>query len=312
MNDWPAQQTEMRPVSSVTQLISRDSYDSSIVHATKEYIIKHGFVQPIIINSDNIVVAGHGSYFAALELCIDSIPTRLYSSLPKSLLRNGIKHTICRDCGVESYSRRDTSPVSCKKCNGSRWGKSVAEKRVVEYDYCKVCGEGFRSSLGYSYCSVECRIVDSHTKRTCKYCNNEFSVRKSAISGKTNASGNFCSRVCYEKWLCNTERTKHYGASWKSRRKQILLDSPFCAICGTTKELQVHHIVPYRLNNNNSKENLIPLCVKHHKYVESITHDIELVETDYNQMLLALNIMLRERQQTTRAVLKNLLLQITS
>jgi len=311
MTEWPATNIEMRPIESLIAYINIDSYNSASIASTKEYISKHGFNQPIVISEDNIVVAGFASYFAALELCVDTVPIKLYSSLSKSLIRNGIKHVTCSDCGVESYARKDTSPIVCKKCNGSRFGKATNESRVVKYDSCKVCRSSFRSALGYNYCSIECRKIDSHVNRTCKVCNSEFTVYKSALSGKTNASGNFCSRTCYEKWLCNTERTKHYGVSWIKRRNGIVRKSPFCAICGTMKNLQVHHIIPYRLTNNNDDENLIPLCIKHHKYVESLTHDIELVETDYERMHLALNIMLRERQQTMRAVLKNLLLQIS-
>ena len=33
--------------------------------------------------------------------------------------------------------------------------------------------------------------------------------------------------------------------------------------------LNIHHIIPYRLTQDNSLENLIPLCRKHHKIVES-------------------------------------------
>lgn len=51
---------------------------------------------------------------------------------------------------------------------------------------------------------------------------------------------------------------------WKSIAENIRLrDSNTCQICGVKsnkRKFDVHHIVPYRLTENNSDENLITLC----------------------------------------------------
>ena len=46
-------------------------------------------------------------------------------------------------------------------------------------------------------------------------------------SGKTNSSGNFCSRPCYEQYPCRTERTKGRGSRRTAIRREIVRSAPF-------------------------------------------------------------------------------------
>ena len=69
------------------------------------------------------------------------------------------------------------------------------------------------------------------------------------------------------------------------------------------KGIQVHHAIPFRLTRDNSQANLFPLCVKHHKIVESIFVDIEDIQPDYAEALTAWRIMLSDRQWATRVKL---------
>jgi len=76
--------------------------------------------------------------------------------------------------------------------------------------------------------------------------------------------------------------------------------SVICAMCGTTDGLQVHHIVPFRLTRDNTQSNLVPLCLKHHKHVETVTHDIEAVTEDFEVMKLFMGNIIREHQDRWR------------
>lgn len=60
----------------------------------------------------------------------------------------------------------------------------------------------------------------------------------------------------------------------------------------------------YRLTQDNSRENLIPLCVKHHKAVEYIGLDLLKADTDYERVKLLFNTILRERQLITYMKIK--------
>ena len=50
--------------------------------------------------------------------------------------------------------------------------------------------------------------------------------------------------------------------NWKTVRKKFLITYPFCAACGSTKKLQVHHVIPFHIDKTLEFDfnNLICLC----------------------------------------------------
>jgi len=212
------------------------------------------------------------------------------------------KSVCCASCGEVRTVRKDSNPKYCISCAGRiRGEKGLATIRAkAKKSPCKNCGTETPARLNYSYCSVRCRKEAKRIERVCKCCGVTFKVLKSSVCGNTNATGNFCSRPCYEKWLCQTERVSGRGSQWKKKRSGVISASPFCAMCGTKENLQVHHIVPFRLTQDNSADNLIPLCVKHHKVVETVTHDIEAAGVDTPTMKVGMGTMIREHQDRWR------------
>ena len=222
----------------------------------------------------------------------------------KSMVRNGSKIAICEDCGKESTVRKDTNPKVCKLCASSRGGRAAKGVFTAEMKECKGCKKQIRKSLNQNYCTSSCRSINNREERECKKCNKPFTILKSAL--KTNASGNFCSRHCYELFLCKSGRTTGRGSQWKKIRDQVVVAFPFCAVCGTTKKLQVHHIIPFRLTHDNSKENLIPLCVTHHKAVEYSFVKTEHEEIDIQTQSIFWRATLRARQILTIRAIKGI------
>jgi hypothetical protein len=233
-----------------------------------------------------------------------AIPGHELLHLSKAQRKNGMKNCVCADCGIISTVRRDTNPVVCRRCASSRGGRSGKGSVRSDQVSCAECGKMMRASLGQKFCSLECRHANTHENRQCKHCLKQFDVYKSSIGANTNAEGNFCSRPCYENWMCQTDRITGRGSQWNKIRLKAKKRMPFCAMCGTTKLLQVHHIAPFRLSFDNSQQNLITLCIKHHKFVESITHDIESTGSSCQDMKVALGAMLMERAMVTATVIK--------
>ncbi len=64
---------------------------------------------------------------------------------------------------------------------------------------------------------------------------------------------------------------KIYGrsSSWRSTRNEHVKNNPTCAACGTDKDLDVHHVVPYHVDPSLELDpnNLITLCGKRCHYV---------------------------------------------
>lgn len=218
-----------------------------------------------------------------------------------------IKIRICANCLKEETVRKDNKSLICKSCSSKKAGakglKTIREN--TNWKKCKACDNKLQSYKKWDYCSRECSHKDKIEKRKCKNCKSNFEVLKSTL--KTNASGNYCSRKCYEEFICNTESTSSRGKNWNKIKKEALNIFPFCALCGTTKKLQVHHIIPYRLTQDNSLSNLIPLCIKHHKMIEWQT--VNMIETspqDLKTHKFVIRNMLKEYQIATAIKLKEL------
>lgn len=142
-------------------------------------------------------------------------------------------------------------------------------------------------------------------ERTCATCGGSFRIARSVLSDRTNSSGRFCSRSCYERHLCRTPRIRGRGSCWNTLRKGALRKTPFCACCGKTRHLQVHHIIPFRLTRDNSPTNLIPLCRACHKRVETVFHDVEAVDPPLPVTKLVLFCSIHARRTVTLHMLKS-------
>ena len=83
--------------------------------------------------------------------------------------------------------------------------------------------------------------------------------------------------------------------------------TPFCAVCGRHHaRLEVHHIVPYRLTRDNSPENPIVLCARHHKAVELATSDMLSLGARPEVVAHVMGARLRYRQSMTVHLLKKI------
>lgn len=144
--------------------------------------------------------------------------------------------------------------------------------------------------------------------RNCKACGLAFTMPRSLLAGRSNASGNFCSRPCYNSWLRGVGVRHRCGAVWRRRAREVKAANPFCAWCGTRHRLQVHHIVPERLTHDDTDENLIPLCAKHHRWIETMTVEIlnAAAGADPVAILAGFRLILRCRQDQTRSILESL------
>ena len=56
------------------------------------------------------------------------------------------------------------------------------------------------------------------------------------------------------------------SSQWSRIRKSFLASHPTCAVCGTEKDLECHHIVPYNIRPEMELDfhNLLTLCSRDH------------------------------------------------
>ncbi len=216
----------------------------------------------------------------------------------------------CSGCGKSETVRKDNQSQQCQSCACRAAGKRGNESQklnVLKID-CGHCGRNVPTirSAPRKYCSLSCRRAATSILRKCETCEKEFRIARSLLKGNSNSSGRFCSRPCYIHHLCRTGRITGRGSQWNASRKEALRRNPFCALCGTSKKLQVHHAVPFRLTRDNSQENLFPLCVKHHKIVESQFVETEATGLDYETQGVFWQNILSSYQSNIRHILTGL------
>ena len=217
------------------------------------------------------------------------------------------KYHVCKICG-EWFLSHDATV--CQKCAENGFRKSHGSSVGI---ICEECGKQFRRPIANAkgkkqFCSLKCLRTYEQRKwidRTCRECGKTFRVLKSSIE-KTNASGNYCS------WNCYTKAQHIEGShSWKGGFERIKRENfggvQFCAICGTTKKIHIHHIIPFRYTHDNSIDNLIPLCASHHSQIEHIWLPfIQTFENPNNAKPYIQNV-LRSRQKATLNIIKKLI-----
>jgi 5-methylcytosine-specific restriction endonuclease McrA len=56
------------------------------------------------------------------------------------------------------------------------------------------------------------------------------------------------------------------SSDWPTIRKEHVKKHPFCIACGTTRNIEVHHVKPYQIHPELELEptNLVSLCKTHH------------------------------------------------
>lgn len=242
---------------------------------------------------------------------------------------------ICKKCGSERkdkpYKNEVCKTAGCKgrfihkrRCKCGEWFvidkgdrkycsdacagiKRKNPRRGKVEASCAYCGKPMQIYASAvrkrNYCNKKCRdkqYAEARENRTCLQCGKTFTVLTSVIE-KSNASGHFCSTACY--WESMRKPQAKYQGFRKAKR-QFFTGTQFCAICGTTKNIQIHHIIPNRLTQDQRKENLIPLCPLHHNRIERFTEKIHrLFAGRYEEELWYLNNIFRTRQIETAMVI---------
>jgi hypothetical protein len=153
---------------------------------------------------------------------------------------------------------------------------SSGQKRRGVVRTCPVCKQEFVSryqdgKATQKYCSIQCRGKgkQNRVEVQCAYCCIYFYKKVSKLK-LSKSKFYFCSRQCKDKGQSLKGGIKeimppHYGTGSIDYRALFTPEELYCRRCGYKEfdcSVQVHHIDKDR--NNNSKENLYPLCANCH------------------------------------------------
>lgn len=83
----------------------------------------------------------------------------------------------------------------------------------------------------------------------------------------------------YTRQLFTNYSKERTDPEWKKIRKYVIeRDQGKCVICGSAQRVHVHHIVPFKLTENNSYSNLTTLCYWHHAAAHGWSGKFEFYE----------------------------------
>lgn len=181
----------------------------------------------------------------------------------------------CAHCGKTFYKK---SSVSLKDWREK--AKFCSRQCYWDHDRkplrtCAHCGKSFHDNWikGRRYCSAECSgAARRKPLPRCERC------------GKPCKKHNrrFCCRKCKVAWYHGDRVYNYLGPDairfydtpfWKELSAQIRIRDKVCQRCGaepdSDRALQVHHIVPREISQDDSPSNLIALCASCHAIVHA-------------------------------------------
>lgn len=193
---------------------------------------------------------------------------------------------MCHVCG-KPFTRKghDTKAKYCSPaCRWHAMKGRPSGRRYLPDRICLICGTPYRqtqSSANQFYCSSACFRISQQQARPqyeCIQCGALF------YNDTGRKEPQFCSRKCKGMYISGPRHPLwtdirpigDRGAGWEQIADAIRQrDNYQCQRCGiiqAMRKLDVHHITPYRLTQDNNPNNLITLCGSCHKIVETETN----------------------------------------
>ena len=155
---------------------------------------------------------------------------------------------LCPRCGIAPVGRR---AIWCFACSYAMRGKRVG----TPGGHCTSCGKGWaRKHDGI------CKACKSATKRPQRHCLDCGTAVQQHVAR--------CRACAAKTRTVRTEEDIRYGPEWQGQRARALRRAKrACRRCGKTSanaSLNVHHIVPWRIDHDSGNENLAVLCTTCH------------------------------------------------
>ncbi|NSB91091.1 HNH endonuclease [Clostridium saccharobutylicum] len=201
------------------------------------------------------------------------------------------KEDICKVCG-KSFFKKNSESYCSEEC-----------RNILYTHVCKSCGKKFISQQNRAFCSPECKIAYASIKTETSICKNckipfkykgtkidfcssecrmEFSVKEKTCKkdkiNEKNLTDIISDRVSVlinkrKEAVANLENTIDYrlinGFTDSIKERVKNRDNRKCFICECNIDIDVHHIIPQRMGGAHKENNLITLCRKCHRYIET-------------------------------------------
>ena len=200
-------------------------------------------------------------------------------------------YLVCLNCNAEFVKRHYRQKFCSKQCmDASRTTRierpcTLCGKLAIKHQSRKSKNFFCNQACHYEWQRQETLRMRGNTEPVrCFNCNNHITLLDAQPSKRRKR--NFCDRNCRTQWQktsgfmdmdANPQwrggHNSYRGPNWRQQRKLAKIrDEQRCCDCGSTKNLQVHHIVPFATFENyedaNVLSNLKTLCRKCHAKAE--------------------------------------------
>lgn len=167
----------------------------------------------------------------------------------------------------------------CKECRENQKEYDIDNKEMIKED-CSLCGDSFEYSIYENgvFCSSECvkDAVNKINKANYKNCT-ECGVR--FIYNESRRDRDYCSDSCYRHNL-SKNKNGDYRVSYKY--KKYKKDYNECEVCDNEHNLEVHHLLPVRYNNDyiDDFDNLITVCKRCHMSIDKNRNGLNISDKE--------------------------------
>lgn len=124
-------------------------------------------------------------------------------------------------------------------------------------------------------------IVKPDIEKTCPVCGKTFNPMQMNRIFIDYEHTHYCSSVCKNKGIWSKDRKKGRPVFWDSIQYDTLKrDQHRCRLCGSEKNLTVHHMIPVAAGGTSEEWNLITLCHACHMKVHSSLRGVAISKID--------------------------------
>ncbi|UYN89886.1 MAG: HNH endonuclease [Anaerolineales bacterium] len=179
------------------------------------------------------------------------------NKLFKQRALHGRQKFCTRACRWE-FERKKTPTTVCEHC-GVKFSRSAS---IFKYNAVRFCSVSCAEASGYRKTTPRYTVPRKITK--CGNCGADFEHR--STERRT-----YCSQACAGTLgrVRNPSYRRLKTKGWVRLRLEIIERDRCCRVCGSTKRLAVHHVIPWRISHDDSPSNLVTLCNSCHPRVES-------------------------------------------
>ncbi|MFB5165149.1 HNH endonuclease [Parageobacillus toebii] len=178
-------------------------------------------------------------------------------------------HT-CVVCGEEFYREQKSAKFCSSECRTAFY----EVRRTARNNICKNCKRVFAFlDSSADFCSAECRIEYVSKQREKRKFNWEDEQERrelyQLVKSKVEILLHKREQLINERIISTVNFWGVDGFTQSLSEKIKQRDGYACYVCEDTKTLEVHHILPRKLGGSHSEDNLVTLCTKCHRAIET-------------------------------------------